>query len=79
MLNTFSLNPCFAGRWVAGHDGKSKSGLDPVLILVLLEDGLLDIIGLPWRKDGLIVLILVLLEDGLLEGKKAWNAQHFQS
>ena len=43
MLNTFSLNPCFAGRWVAGHDGKSKSGLDPVLILVLLEDGLLGI------------------------------------
>ena len=37
-----SLNPCFAGRWVAGMDIVMVGVMVLVLILVLLEDGLLD-------------------------------------
>ena len=37
-----SLNPCFAGRWVAGFSRLFIKQDSLVLILVLLEDGLLE-------------------------------------
>ena len=41
--NHCSLNPCFAGRWVAGIEKEFiEKQKNKVLILVLLEDGLLD-------------------------------------
>ncbi len=62
------LNPCFSGGWSSGI-GKSRRTLIvfPVLILVLVEDGLVAEKEIIAYRDSLVVLILVLVEDGLVE------------
>ena len=59
----FSLNPCCNGRWSQTELGKEVAlGKIPVLILVVMEDGL----RLPSLLSILSrVLILVVMEDGL--------------
>ena len=62
-LGCIGLNPCFNGRWSRTIECDRLPGLLPVLILVLMEDGL----GLSQACIFLtrLVLILVLMEDGL--------------
>ena len=45
--------------------GRRTTWLGAVLILVLVEDGLGELIKMPTLKKNRVVLILVLVEDGL--------------
>ena len=63
------LNPCCGGRWSQRKDLEANGAPNPVLILVVVED------GLRVSKEDLItllkanVLILVVVEDGLRGSK----------
>ena len=68
-----SLNPCCSGRWSrTTRQIKLSRSTQPVLILVVVEDGLVQKRLLKVIVFYLRVLILVVVEDGLVRTRQGF-------